>query len=169
MNTRLLALVASATLATASAAWAQAPAAEPQPAAKADAKADAKAETKSDAKAAASSVTIAPPPAGKGQIVFFRPGRLIGAAVGYKLLDDKTPMGKVSNGHYLVVTVEPGAHTFVMDFGTKGDIHMEIEPDETYYLECGIAMGAILNHPNLIPATPEDFQTFALKGKPQKK
>ena len=56
-----------------------------------------------------------------------------------------------------------------MDFGTKGDIRLEIEPDETYYLECGIAMGALLNHPNLIPSSATEFAKFAVKGKPQKK
>jgi hypothetical protein len=89
--------------------------------------------------------------------VFFRPGRFIGAAVSWKLLDGTTELGKVANAHYLVATLDPGAHDLVMDFGTKGKLHMEVDPDETYYIECGIALGALLNHPDLIPSTQDGF------------
>ena len=154
MTIRTLTLAAVAALTLAPAAWSQTPA-EPAPAAAAAAK-------------AGPAAGVAAPPAGKAQIVFFRPGRFIGAAVGYKLSEGEAKLGKVSNGRYLVVTVEPGTHTFVMDFGTKGDMRMEAEPDETYYVECGLQMGALLNHPNLIPSTKEEFERFASKGKPQK-
>lgn len=189
MSSRYLALLAAAALAVAPAAWSQTPAPEAQPApataappppppepgaapAEAQAPAPPAAPAPAPAPAPASAqpavAGIAPPAAGKGQIVFFRPSRFIGMAVAWKLLDDKTELGKVANGRYLVVTLEPGAHDLIMDFGTKGKLHMEVDPDETYYIECGIAMGALLNHPDLIPSTREGFEAIAGKLKPAK-
>ena len=188
MNFRHLALLATAALAVAPAAWSQTPAPEAQPApataapppppepgaapTEAQTPAPAPVPTPTSAPAPATAgpaaAGIAAPTAGKGQIVFFRPSRFIGMAVAWKLLDDKTELGKVANGRYLVVTLEPGAHDLVMDFGTKGKLHMEVDPDETYYIACGIAMGALLNHPDLIPSTREGFEAIAGKLKPAK-
>jgi hypothetical protein len=113
-------------------------------------------------------VQIPAPPAGKGQIVFFRPGRFIGAAVSWKLLDGTTELGKVGNARYLVVTMEPGLHDLVMDFGTKGKLRIEVDAEETYYIECGIAMGVLVNHPDLIPSTRDGFDSISAKLKPAK-
>jgi hypothetical protein len=113
-------------------------------------------------------VQIPRPPAGKGQIVFFRPSRFVGAAISWKLLDGTTVLGKVGNGRYLVVNLEPGPHELVMDFGPKGTLRMEVDPDETYYIECGIEMGAFVNRPDLIPSTKEGFDGISGKLKPAK-
>jgi hypothetical protein len=172
MKLKFLALLACAALIAAPVANAQTPTVEPvpvPPATEAQPPAPAVAESSEPAKAVPSSgVEIPPAPAGKGQIVFFRPGRFIGAAVGWKLLDGTTELGKVGNARYLVVTLEPGVHDLVMDFGTKGKLRIEVDPDETYYIECGIALGALLNHPDLIPSTRAGFDAIAAKLKPAK-
>ena len=183
MKSVLLTLFACAALVVAPAATAQTVAAEPPPSAPATEapaatppiaaasppNASSNAEKAGQAKAAASADVLIPAaPPGRGQIVFFRPGRFAGAAVSWKLLDGATALGKIGNARYLVVTLEPGIHELVMDFGTKGSLRIEIDPDETYYVECGIAMGVLLNHPNLIPSTRDGFEAIAAKLKPAK-
>lgn len=172
MTSRLFALLTCAVLVAAPVAGAQTPTTEPAPippAAEAQPTAPAVAEPSEPNKTAPSTrVEIPPAPAGKGQVVFFRPGRFIGAAVSWKLLDGATELGKVGNARYLVVTLEPGVHDLVMDFGTKGKLRIEVDPDEIYYIECGIAMGALLNRPNLIPSTRDGFDAISAKLKPAK-
>ncbi len=172
MKFKLFATFACAALMAAYGAAAQTPSAEPAPAPPVSEAPPVAAPSPAQSEPAQApplaGVQIPAPPAGKGQIVFFRPGRFIGAAVSWKLLDGTAELGKVGNARYLVVTLEPGAHDLVMDFGTKGKLRMEVDPDETYYIECGIAMGALLNHPDLIPSTQAGFDAIVAKLKPAK-
>src|SRR5262245_26978790 len=67
---------------------------------------------------AQASATVAPaadskigaPAEGKGQIVFFRPSKFTGAAIGFKVREGDTELGKLRNGEYFVINVEPGTH-----------------------------------------------------------
>lgn len=158
MNRKVFVATICAALASASLAWSQD--AAPAPEAKAEAKAEAK-----PAKRAKGAAAIAAPPAGKGQIVFFRPGKYMGMAISFKVREGETELGTLSNNGYFVATVEPGAHQYVVHSEAKDILNIEVEPDETYFIEGGMAMGALLYRPNLSPSTPEEFEKVASKLK----
>ena len=72
------------------------------------------------------------PPAGKGQVIFFRP-----------LGDRWWPPISVHEGNrgvttlgvnqYSIYVTDPGPHTFSIQYGTKV-LHIEVEAGETYYV-----------------------------------
>lgn len=137
---------------------AAAPAAAPSAAATASASASAK-------PAAASSGLIAAPPAGKGQIVFFRPAKFVGGAVGYKVREGAVELGKLRSGKYFVVAVEPGAHEYTVHSEAKDILNMEVEAGETYYVKGTITIGILAGRPNLSPSTVAEFDEIAGKLK----
>lgn len=108
---------------------------------------------------------IAPPPAGKGQIVFFRPSKFVGGAVGYKVREGATELGKLRSGKYFVVAVEPGAHEYTVHSEAKDILNLEVEAGETYYVQGTITMGILAGRPNLSPSTQEAFEAIADKLK----
>ncbi|WP_223620476.1 DUF2846 domain-containing protein [Lysobacter sp. ESA13C] len=143
-----------------SAAATAAPAAAPSAAATASASASASAKP-----AAASSGLIAAPPAGKGQIVFFRPAKFVGGAVGYKVREGAVELGKLRSGKYFVVAVEPGAHEYTVHSEAKDILNMEVEAGETYYVKGTITIGILAGRPNLSPSTVAEFDEIAGKLK----
>ncbi|WP_271680560.1 DUF2846 domain-containing protein [Thermomonas mangrovi] len=136
-------------------AHAQDAAAQAQPAAPAEA----------PAAAAASSALIPAPQAGKGQVVFFREKKFVGAAMSYKVREGETELGKLSNGSYLVLEVEPGTHQYHMQGETKDVLTLEVEAGETYYVQGGISMGVLAGRPNLSPSDQAAFEAMAPKLK----
>lgn len=115
--------------------------------------------------AAASNGLIGAPPAGKGQIVFFRPAKFVGGAVGYKVREGAVELGKLRSGKYFVVAVEPGAHEYTVHSEAKDILNMEVEAGETYYVKGTITIGVLAGRPNLSPSTVAEFDEIAAKLK----
>ncbi|MGJ7902304.1 DUF2846 domain-containing protein [Lysobacter sp. 1R34A] len=115
--------------------------------------------------AAAGSGLIAAPPAGKGQIVFFRPPKFVGGAVGYKVREGAVELGKLRSGKYFVVAVEPGAHEYTVHSEAKDILNMEVEAGETYYVKGTVTIGILAGRPNLSPSTVAEFDEVAGKLK----
>jgi hypothetical protein len=111
---------------------------------------------------------IAPPPEGKGQIVFFRQSKFVGAAVNYKVRGGETELGKLSNGTYFVHVTEPGPHAYVVHSEAKDVLNLEIEPGETYFVVGGVTFGVLAGRPNLSPSDQAAFTAIAAKLKPAK-
>ncbi|SFL32765.1 DUF2846 domain-containing protein [Lysobacter sp. cf310] len=132
-----------------------------QPAAT-EASAEAADDSATDAQA---SGPIGVPPQGKGQIVFFRPSKLVGAAVGFKVREGETELGKLRNGKYFVHVAEPGTHEYRVHGETKDVLTMEIEAGETYYVQGTLGMGIIAGRPNLSPTDAAAFDALAKKLK----
>jgi hypothetical protein len=110
---------------------------------------------------AAKSETKAPivlptPKAGKGQIVFFRPGGM-GTAIKCTVRENGKMVGRVGNKRYYVIDAEPGVHTFTAKSEKTDEVTVQVEPDETAFVKCKIAMGMMVGRPNLSPATELDF------------
>ncbi|MDB6163822.1 MAG: hypothetical protein JWL98_1254, partial [Xanthomonadaceae bacterium] len=76
---------------------------------------------------------ISAPPPGKGQIVFFRPSKFAGGAIGFKVREGTTELGKLRSGNYFVAAVDPGAHQYIVHSEAKDILNMEVEAGETYY------------------------------------
>ena len=105
---------------------------------------------------------IAAPAAGQGQLVFYRPGSLMGAALGCTVHEGEPEIARLGSGKFFVVPMAPGKH----DFSTRGEaqdhITLEVEEGETYFVKCNIGMGVMSGRANLSPA---DEATFAKKAK----
>lgn len=100
---------------------------------------------------------VAAPPAGKGQVVFFRPSRSKGMLISYSVREGDKTLGKLGNGTYLVLPVEPGLHTYSIQSELKDALRLEVEVGETYYVQQSMDIGIALIRAYL---TPSDAATF---------
>lgn len=102
-------------------------------------------------------VAIPAPPAGKGQIVFFRTGTLMGAAMGCAVNENGQKISSLGSGRYFVLVTEPGRHEYTVKSEAKDVLALEVEADETQYAMCRIKMGIMAGRPDLRPATRDEF------------
>lgn len=117
------------------------------------------------AAAASANALIAPAPADKGQIVFYRESKLMGAAIGFKVREGDTELGKLRSGKYFVALVEPGRHEYNMQGEVKDVLPLEVEAGETYYVKASISMGILAGRPNLAPSDEASFLALSSKLK----
>jgi len=101
---------------------------------------------------------IGTPSESKGLVVFFRPSKFVGAAVGFIVREDKAELGKLRSGNYFTVDVEPGKHTYVVHSEAKDTTTLEIEAGETYFLSGSISMGFLAGRPHLTPSNAAAFE-----------
>jgi hypothetical protein len=114
---------------------------------------------------AATASNVGAPEAGKALIVFFRPSKFTGAAVGFKVREGETELGKLRNGKYFVANVEPGTHQYTVHSEAKDVLTLEVEAGETYYVQGTITMGFMAGRPNLSPSDQATFDGIAGKLK----
>lgn len=114
---------------------------------------------------AASTGLVGAAPADKGQIVFFRPSKFAGGAVGFKVREGETELGKLRSGKYFIALVEPGTHSYTVHSEAKDVLTMEVEAGETYYVQGTITMGLMAGRPNLSPSDQATFDGMAAKLK----
>ncbi|WP_373489233.1 hypothetical protein [Blastomonas sp.] len=117
------------------------------------------------AKEAVTPISIAAPPAGKGQIVFFRTGGS-GFALGCQVNQNDQRVSALGAGKYFTHVAAPGPQTFVVSSEAKDVLNLEVEPDETQYVRCKIKMGIMVGRPNLEPSTKAEFDKASHKLKP---
>lgn len=105
---------------------------------------------------AAVMAAIGTPSPGKAMVVFFRPNKNFGGALGLKVRENDTDLVKLYTGQYFIHETEPGEHAYVL----KGNdvTHIETEAGETYFLTSQIALGMMSGRPNLAPANAADFE-----------
>lgn len=106
---------------------------------------------------------IGAPPTGKAQVVFFRPGSLVGAALGCTIYDSGKQIARLGSGKYWVHVAEPGKLLFNTKAENVDQLNMEVEPDETYFVKCNIGAGVMSGRPNISPSGVEEF-TKKAKG-----
>ena len=101
------------------------------------------------------------PPAGKGQVVFFRPFGP-GMALSFSVHEGDQGVSKLGSNQYFIYVADPGPHTFSIQSEATDTLHMEVDAGETYYVKETLGMGIVVARPHL---TPSDAATFAkLKG-----
>jgi Protein of unknown function (DUF2846) len=105
----------------------------------------------------AAPVVIPPPPAGKGQIVFYRTGTIMGAAMGCAVNEKGQKISSLGAGRYFILVTEPGRHEYTVKSEAKDVLALEVEADETQYAMCKIKMGIMAGRPDLRPSTEADF------------
>jgi len=104
---------------------------------------------------------ISAPAAGKAQIVFYRPGSLMGAALGCTVHEGSAEIARLGSGKYFAVTAEPGKHTYNTEGEAKDVLNLEVESDETYFVKCKIGMGVVAGRANLSPSDRAEFSAKA--------
>ena len=102
-------------------------------------------------------VAIPAPPAGKGQIVFFRPGGM-GFAVGCSVNENGQKISSLGAGKYFIMVADPGRHEYSVQSEAKDVLALEVEPDETQFASCKIKMGIMVGRPDIKPATEAEFR-----------
>ena len=105
-------------------------------------------------------ITLPAPKAGTGQIVFYRPGGM-GSAIKCTVRENGKMVGRVSGNRYYVIDAEPGVHTFTAKSEATDTVTVQVEPDETAFVKCKIAMGLMVGRPNLSPSTDLEFANEA--------
>ncbi|NJS13491.1 MAG: DUF2846 domain-containing protein [Sphingopyxis sp.] len=108
---------------------------------------------------------IAAPAAGKGQVVFYRTGGLMGAAIACNVREDGKLIGGLSGGKYFVANFTPGKHVLTTKSEATDTLNMEIESGETYYVRCTIGAGVMAGRPNLSPVDKAAFDEKSSKLK----
>ncbi|KQN25756.1 hypothetical protein ASE86_05995 [Sphingomonas sp. Leaf33] len=112
-----------------------------------------------DAKAT-TPIAIPAPPAGMGQIVFFRPGGM-GMAMGCSVNENGKKVSSLGSGKYFIMVAPPGRHEFSVKSEAKDTLALEVEADETQYAACKIKMGIMAGRPDIRPATEAEFRKHA--------
>ncbi len=127
--------------------------------------ADQAAPPSAPAEVAAPSTAAADPlgaiPEGKGRVVFFRPGSMLGMAIPCPIHDGPGDVARLWSGRYAVYIADAGSHRFMTQSEAKDFLTLEVEPGETYYLSCTMSMGMLVYRPNLSPSSQVAFDAKA--------
>lgn len=116
--------------------------------------------------AAAPAATASDIPEGKGKVVFFRKGGLMGAAISCAVHEKGERLTSLPPGKFAVLYAEPGIHEYSVKSEATDTLRLEIEPGETYYSKCNIQMGIMAGRPNLSPSDKAGFDAMSAKLKP---
>jgi hypothetical protein len=111
------------------------------------------------AKPAPVPIALPAPPAGKGQIVFFRPGAM-GFAVGCSVNERGQKISSLGSGKYFVLVTDPGRHEYSVKSEATDTLPLEVEADETQFASCKIKMGIMVGRPDIRPATEAEFRAI---------
>ena len=107
---------------------------------------------------------ISAPPAGRGQVVFFRRKSLLGTGPWFNVREDGKALGKLTNGAYFVLPAAPGLHTYTAatEPEFKDRLTLKIDAGETYFVEGVLTKGVVIGVADL---TPSDRTAFYAAGK----
>lgn len=101
--------------------------------------------------------TLPTPPAGQGQVIFWRPGTMVGGAMGCGVNMGTERISALGAGKYFILNLAPGTHEFNARSEARDVLTLEVEPGETYFVRCTIRMGFMVGRPNLSPSTLAEF------------
>jgi hypothetical protein len=108
----------------------------------------------------AADIKIPKPPAGKGQVLFYRKGGLSGSAVACSVHEKGQKVSSLGGGRYFIMVADPGRHEFTVKTEAKDMLALEVEPDETQFASCKIKMGLMVGRPDIRPATEAEFRAM---------
>ncbi len=101
--------------------------------------------------------TLPAAPEGQGQIIFWRSGTMVGAAMGCGVNIGTERISALGAGKYFILNLAPGAYEFNAKSEAKDVLNLEVEPGETYHVKCTIRMGLMSGRPNLSPSNLAEF------------
>jgi hypothetical protein len=102
---------------------------------------------------------IPPPPAGQGQVVFFRIKAPANFGTWFNVRENGEALGKLSNGAYFIARLRPGVHSFTatLEPEFKDKLTLKIDPGETYYVEGTMTHGVVIGVADLNPSDKAHF------------
>lgn len=106
----------------------------------------------------ATAIVIPPPPAGQGQVVFWRKGGFAGSAVACSVHEAGQKVSSLGGGRYFILATTPGRHEFTVQTEAKDVLALEVESGETQFASCKIKMGMFVGRPDIRPATEAEFR-----------
>ncbi len=106
-------------------------------------------------------IDVGEPPAGKALIVFFRRWGWGGGAVPFMVREGESDVGALANANYFVIVADPGWHTYWVRSEKKVPMNIELEADETYYVQCEMGTGWLLYQPMLMPSEQRVFDELS--------
>jgi len=116
----------------------------------------------------AGATVIPPPPAGQGQVIFFRKKSLMATGQWFHVREGAKTIGKLSNGVYFVQITTPGTHTYSATFEPelKDKLTIEVDPGETYFVQGTTTVGVVVGAADLSPSNRAVFQKASKHLKP---
>jgi hypothetical protein len=113
-------------------------------------------------------INLTPPPPGHGQIVFFRAKSALGTGQWFNVREEGRALGKLDNGAYFVVVVDPGEHVFTAKTEPefKDRLKLKVDSGETYFVQGVLSKGVVIGAADLTPSNWEVFDKAA-KGMKQ--
>jgi hypothetical protein len=109
---------------------------------------------------------IAPPAAGMGQVVFYRPSGM-GGLVSCRVSEGASVVNKLPPGRYFVQQTTPGTHEYSVHSESTDLLRVNVEEGETQYARCNIRMGIMVGRPSLSTQDRADFDKSGKKLKLQ--
>ncbi|MFM7216582.1 MAG: hypothetical protein ACKO1U_01035 [Bacteroidota bacterium] len=100
---------------------------------------------------------IQPPAAGKSVVYFVRTSS-IGMAINFTYLDSAKLIGRFAGPAYTRYECEPGHHLFWARSENRDYVEAELAPDQTYFIQANVVMGAIKAQVDLVPVNPATDQ-----------
>ena len=125
--------------------------------------------TASDAPTAAPPAATAPAASTAGTsaatatVIFYRPSKFVGGAIGFIVREGTTELGKLRSGKFFVLHVTPGKHTYVVHSEASDELTIDADAGETYYIEGEIGVGVLVGHPHIKPSDPASFEAVKTK------
>ena len=109
-------------------------------------------------------IAIPAPPAGQGQVVFFRRRSLMATGQWFKVREGGKELGKLSNAAYFVQPLSPGDHVFTASLEPqfKDHLTLRVAAGETYFVEGTTSRALVLGAANLSPSSRAAFEKAAV-------
>lgn len=109
---------------------------------------------------------IAPPPAGQGQVIFFRRGGYVGSAISCAVHEGEAKLTSLPPGRFAAVNVPIGVHSFAVKSEATDIMRVDVQEGQIYYAQCTVKMGFLVGEPNLTPTDKASFFALGAKLKP---
>jgi hypothetical protein len=108
-------------------------------------------------------IALPAPPAGMGQVVFFRDKTWSGAGQWFSVREHGEALGKLTNGAFFVVAVPPGEHSFSASSEPefKDHLTLKVDPGQTYYVEGVMTHGVVIGVADLTPSDKARFDALS--------
>jgi len=118
--------------------------------------------------ATADVIPIPPPPAGKGQVVFFRRRSILSTGQWFKVRENGVALGKLTNAAYFIHKTDPGTHTYTATFEPemKDHLTLEIGAGDTLYVEGVTSSALVVGAADLSPSDHDTFEKAAKHLRP---
>lgn len=111
-------------------------------------------------------LSVPAPPAGKGQVVFFRPASLYWSGIGCTVSEDGHKISSLGSGKWFAVLAAPGIHAYTVTGETKDSLRLPVEEGETLFVGCRMRAGVLVARPTIRPVDSRVFHSQLADLKP---